>query len=118
MSKFEIKGLTFTTLNQTIRFINQLREIGDQLKGSIFHGPMGVKPKYTHFALIVIFKFGQHTKLTSIYPLSIWPWVEAEDIGTTQEGDPGMVQRVHWYNECIKIIRFANDSQCIQLVYP
>ena len=54
------------------------------------------KPKYTHFALIVIFKFGQHTKLTSIYPLSIWPWVEAEDIGTTQEGDPGMVQRVHW----------------------
>ena len=45
MSKFEIKGLTFTTLDQTIRFINQLREIGDQLKGSIFGVPMGVNTK-------------------------------------------------------------------------
>ena len=43
MSKFKIKGLTFTTLGQTIRFINQQREIGDQLKGSIFAVPMGVK---------------------------------------------------------------------------
>ena len=42
MSKFKIKGLTFTTLGQTIRFINQLREIGDQLKGFIFGVPMGV----------------------------------------------------------------------------
>ena len=42
MSKFEIKGLTFTTPGQTTRFINQLREIGDQLKGSIFTVPMGV----------------------------------------------------------------------------
>ena len=38
-----MKGLTFTTFDQTIRFINQLREIGDQLKGSIFAVPMGVK---------------------------------------------------------------------------
>ena len=43
MFKFEIKGLTFTTIDQTIRYMNQLREIGDQLKGSIFNGPMGVK---------------------------------------------------------------------------
>ena len=43
MPKFEIKGLTFTTIGQPIRYINQLREIGDQLKGSIFNGAMGVK---------------------------------------------------------------------------
>ena len=42
MSEIEIKGLTFTALDQIIRFINQLREVGDQLKGSIFPGPMGV----------------------------------------------------------------------------
>ena len=52
MSKFEIKGLTFTTLDQTnmftcIRFINQLREIGDQITGSIFSGPMGVNTHNT-----------------------------------------------------------------------
>ena len=42
MLKFEIKSLTFTTLDQTIRF-NQLREIGNELKGSIFCGLMRVR---------------------------------------------------------------------------
>ena len=40
---YAVDRLTFTTLGPTIRFINQLREIGDQLKGSIFGVPMGVK---------------------------------------------------------------------------
>ena len=48
------RPLTFTTLDQTIRFNNQLREIGDQLKGSIFGVPTGVeltkfKPCCVHF---------------------------------------------------------------------
>ena len=57
MSKFKIKGQTFTNLGQTIRFNNQLREIGDQLKGPIFGVPMGVKTlvhKIRWFKLIEI----------------------------------------------------------------
>ena len=46
--KFEIKGLTFTTPGRTILFINQLREISDQLKGGIFGVSMGVKLKKMH----------------------------------------------------------------------
>ena len=43
MPKFEIKSLTFTTLDQNIRFINQLREFGNELKGSIFCGLMRIR---------------------------------------------------------------------------